>query len=64
MTPEEFAEIKKLFEEGSKDFTITQTAIPFTPAPCPSCGYCPHCGRGRYSTYPYYYPYGTSGGTY
>ena len=21
--------------------------------PCPNCGYCPHCGRGRY----YYPPY-------
>jgi hypothetical protein len=20
--------------------------------PCPSCGYCPHCGRGKWS-YPY-----------
>ncbi len=26
---------------------------------CPSCGYCPHCGRGGHQTQPYYpsYPY-------
>lgn len=25
---------------------------------CPHCGYCPHCKRGGYRTYPYphYYP--------
>ena len=23
-------------------------------AACPSCGYCPHCGRGGYWTMPYY----------
>jgi hypothetical protein len=21
---------------------------------CPNCGYCPHCGRGGYHTYPYW----------
>ena len=24
---------------------------------CPNCGYCPHCGRGGYRTYPYQPPY-------
>ncbi len=25
-------------------------------SPCPACGYCPHCGRGGYHTYPWYQP--------
>jgi hypothetical protein len=28
------------------------------PAPCPSCGHCPTCGRGGWGTLPWYpYPY-------
>lgn len=34
---------------------------------CPNCGYCPHCGRSRQYTYPYYPyqypPYTYTGGT-
>lgn len=29
---------------------------PSLPAPCPSCGHCPTCGRGGHQAYPYYQP--------
>lgn len=45
-------DIQKLREEISKDFEIKNTQ-----KPCPSCGYCPSCGRQEYNRY-VYWPYG------
>ena len=42
--------------DNSTTGTISWT--PKAPEPqsaCPNCGYCPHCGRGGYHTYPYPY---------
>lgn len=47
---------------GMQNTTDTVTywggLAPYSPSPCPSCGYCPSCGRGRhYYPYPTYQPY-------
>lgn len=39
---------------------LQNSCVPFPRSVCPSCGYCPHCGRGGYGTVPYwptYQPY-------
>ena len=42
--------------------TVSATIQPIPQAPCPSCGYCPSCGRKNYPTtwYPSYHPYPTT----
>jgi hypothetical protein len=43
--------------------TIMPNYIPAPLQPCPSCGRCPHCGKGGYDTRPHWNPYwpGNSG---
>ena len=52
---------------GTVDFPYNKPVeVPkISQSPCPSCGYCPHCGRGGHQTYPYpnpwiTYTYGTT----
>lgn len=69
MTPEE---AKKQLEDikpdpSNKDGAYTQGHLHINPQPCPSCGYCPTCGRGRNIwpnfQQPYYYYQGPTCGS-
>jgi hypothetical protein len=52
--------VVKLIEEARKAMDTADSASMYYPFPshpwgtCPSCGYCPHCGRGGYHHAPYW----------